>query len=107
MGAEQFFERVKKGAPDHTAEQAFRALVDDAQYMHGHGGYTGTIAEKSKFVEIKTDHPLTEAEAYKLADQLLRDQDPRVDDKWGPAGCIAYDDPEHGEGWYFFGWASS
>jgi hypothetical protein len=32
--------------------EAFRAAVDDARHMEGHGGYTGSIAEKSDFVEF-------------------------------------------------------
>jgi hypothetical protein len=32
-----------------TADEAFRAAVRGAQYEYGHGGYTGTIAEKSSF----------------------------------------------------------
>ena len=31
-----------------TADDAFRNAVEDAKDMHGHGGYTGTIAEKSR-----------------------------------------------------------
>lgn len=30
-----------------TADDAYRSAVDDALWLHGHGGYTGTIAEKS------------------------------------------------------------
>lgn len=32
-----------------TADEAFRHLSDEASYEHGHGGYTGTIAEKPGF----------------------------------------------------------
>lgn len=34
------------------AEEAFRRLVADAAYQHGHGGYTGTVAEKHDFVVL-------------------------------------------------------
>ena len=33
-----------------TMDEAYRGAVDDAFYWHGHGGYTGTIAEKDGFV---------------------------------------------------------
>lgn len=82
-----------------TAKEAFNRAVEDAQYEYGHGGYTGSIAEKSSFVMI--DMPKGENfrnYAYELIDQC----DPRIDDKWGPAGCI---DLGGGE-FYFFGWAS-
>ncbi len=82
-----------------TAQAAFNALVEQARYEHGHGGYTGTIAEKSKFVMISLPAG-REAEEY--IDELIEKCDRRIDDKWGPAGCIAL-----GNGrWYFFGWAS-
>ncbi|HUW00751.1 MAG TPA: hypothetical protein VMW08_00225 [Acidimicrobiales bacterium] len=37
-----------------TAEQAFDRAVRDAQYEYGHGGYTGSIAEKHDFVLVAT-----------------------------------------------------
>lgn len=96
MGAETF----KQTASGPTAELAFTNAVDAALYSHGHSGYTGTIAEKDEFVLI--DLPSgQDASAY--SDQLINQADPRIDDKWGPAGCI-----ELGGGEYlFFGWASS
>jgi hypothetical protein len=33
-----------------TPKEAFSAAVEDAQWEHGHGGYSGTIAEKHDFV---------------------------------------------------------
>lgn len=33
------------------AASAFTAAVEHAQYMYGHGGYSGSIAEKSSYVE--------------------------------------------------------
>lgn len=38
-------------AAGKTAADAYRTAVDDARHWHGHGGYTGTIAEKSGWVE--------------------------------------------------------
>jgi hypothetical protein len=32
-----------------TPEEAFRSAVQQARWEHGHGGYTGTIAEKSGY----------------------------------------------------------
>jgi hypothetical protein len=107
MGADTFM-NVAKG---HSAQAAFDTAVSDARYECGHGGYTGTIAEKGGFVMIRP--PFTQNsdaernEVVKLyrdyADKLIEDADPRIDDKWGPAGCI-----DLGEGEYlFFGWASS
>jgi len=40
------FETIGQGK---TAEEAFQRAREDAAYEHGHGGYTGTIAEKGGF----------------------------------------------------------
>ena len=45
MGACEF-EELSHGK---TADEAFSRAVDQAQYEYGHGGYTGTIAEKGEF----------------------------------------------------------
>jgi hypothetical protein len=82
MGASEFTD-VGRGK---TAQEAFDKLVKDAQYEHGHGGYTGTIAEKHNFVTIGTEATLEDALAR--AANLLDANDKRVADKWGSAGCI-------------------
>ena len=82
-----------------SAQDAFNAAVEDANYEYGHGGYTGSIAEKDSFTTI----PSTEENSYDYAEKLIDEGDERIDDKWGPAGCI-----ELGSDRYlFFGWASS
>jgi len=48
MGACDFFTTAK----GRTAEEAFRNAVSNAQYQCGHGGYTGTIAEKDSFTDL-------------------------------------------------------
>jgi len=95
MGA-QVFTTTAKGS---DARNAFINAVRQAQYECGHAGYTGTIAEKHGFTVI----PLKEGrEPYGYAGELIDDCDPRVNDKWGPAGCFELE-----EGRYlFFGWAS-
>ena len=100
MGAEQFahFSRGK------TAKEAFDRAVEDALYDYGHSGYTGTIAEKSEFTMIEQESSVkTLNEAEEIANKLMELDDPRIDDKWGPAGCIKIKDG----GFLFFGWASS
>jgi hypothetical protein len=37
-----------------TAQEAFVACADEAAYEYGHGGYTGTIAEKHEYVLLPT-----------------------------------------------------
>lgn len=98
MGASTFFDEGKGATP----QEAFQALVEEAQWESGHGGYTGTIAEKDGFTLILRTFE-TDTEAYAYAQHLIDVDDERVDDKWGPAGALAL--PEDG-GWLFFGWAS-
>lgn len=96
MGAENF----TVWADGKTAKDAFDKAVAQAQYDYGHSGYTGSIAEKNEFVMIEV--PKGE-DPREYADELINDSDDRIDDKWGPAGCI-----DAGDGRYlFFGWAPS
>jgi hypothetical protein len=69
------------------ADEAFRAATEDARHEYGHGGYTGTIAEKHSFIVI-TPTPIPLDEAEELANRLVDEGDPRIDDKWGPAGAL-------------------
>ena len=38
---------------ERNMADAFKAARQDAQYWYGHGGYSGTIAEKTAFFEAK------------------------------------------------------
>lgn len=88
-----------------TPQLAFEAATADARYTHGHGGYSGTLAEKCEFVEIPV--PAGE-DPTRFAQRLIDEEDDRVDDKWGPAGCVLVEESaEKGNLYYFFGWASS
>lgn len=119
MGA-QDFSQTANGA---TAREAFRNAQDAARYEHGHCGYTGSIAEKDGYVVIRDtlDEVIARAEpreaarlteakgkpaivvACAIANALVYMCDERVDDKWGPAGCIEVAPGEY----LFFGIASS
>ena len=96
MGADTFMGRAR----GKTANEAFRSARAEALYECGHGGYTGTIAEKHSFVMIQL--PVGK-DARQYADELIGNGDSRIDDKWGPAGCIKTKEGEY----LFFGWASS
>ena len=102
-----------------TADDAFRNALEDATHMHGHGGYTGTIAEKPSVEVIpKREHKGKQKRHY--AHQLIEDRDERIRHKWGPAGAIncsgttaakRYREQhglkgKHGDVWFFFDWAS-
>jgi hypothetical protein len=96
MGAEVFYTK----SFGKTNQQAFKDAVEDAYYQFGHDGYTGSIAEKDSFVMINLPEG---KDPEKYADELIDAEDPRIDDKWGPAGCFYLGKNEY----FFFGWASS
>ena len=107
-----------------TAKDAFTAAVSRAQFDYGHAGYTGSIAEKDSFVMIadtlaqvmaryeeirpSTFLDLNDGNREAIARALIEGGDDRIDDKWGPAGCL--DLGLFGGGpkrtYLFFGWAS-
>lgn len=97
MGADEFFTQ----SFGKTAEEAFKSARDEALHDYGHRGYTGSIAEKQRFTLISVPPECDDPQGF--AQELLDKFDPRVDDKWGPAGCISLGDDR----WLFFGWASS
>ena len=95
MGATNFF-ISRRGK---TAQDAFLDAKDEAAYENGHGGYTGTIAEKDSFVII----PVPEGRVpLEFARELARSDNDMMDDKWGPACCVQLGP----ESWCFFGSAS-
>lgn len=82
--------------------EAFAAARETAQEMYGDPHYSGTIAAKADFLVI-ADEPVSHSAAEALAHRLIAEHDPRIEDKWGPAGAI----PVEGGGWVFFGRAST
>lgn len=80
------FSTSAKGA---LINDAFRRARDEAQFESGHGGYTGTLAEKHDYVVIQ-HQPLPRKAAEALATQLIDQDDDRIRDKWGPAGAIPF-----------------
>lgn len=126
MGASTF---LCEGRGD-TAQKAFEAARRDALYRYGHGGYTGSLAEKQSFTLIR-DNPTDVAKRLRAYDRLTREyreaaardletlsspdvaaqnlahalllvDDPRVDSKYGPAGCVEIEKGRY----LFFGWAA-
>ena len=100
MGATTFY-NVENA---ETANLAFEQAKSEALYYHGHGGYSGTIAEKTHYT-IASSQPLTKCKARELAESLINTS---YVDKWGPAGCIEIinDSNSPNKQFLFFGWAS-
>ena len=99
MGARDFFHE----AEGHTPKEAFIKARDEAAYDYGHAGYTGTIAEKGSFVMIKVPKG---KDPQDYAQELVDKCDHRIDNKWGPAGCILLEEGEENNRYLFFGYAS-
>ena len=123
MGATTFEAHI---VTDEPLAVAFNATVEEAAYIHGHGGYTGTIAEKSSVVEFHLPEGVTPDDALQaLSDSydvwtngaMIPAKSPEwagrcgphhwetvrraYNDKWGPAVAI-----KTTNGWLFCGWAS-
>ena len=97
IGAQEF-EEVGHG---ETAQEAFYNAREIASYEHGHGGYTGSIAEKDSFKIIPCG--INEETIQSKLDECQGDEEHFTQDKWGPCGCIKLSDTS----WLFFGVASS
>jgi len=116
MGATNYV-TISKGK---DAKDAFSSARDKAQWDHGHGGYTGTIAEKDSFVEfprpkgvhLKTikkviygmtweGKSITKLEK-KYPKFPIRQMAQVWNDKWGPSACMELQPKTY----IFFGMAS-
>ena len=120
MGASEY-KRVGKGK---TAQAAFDRLVEKAQWEHGHGGYSGTIAEKHSMVEFQRPKGMRRTTVFQAIADIgtigdkpiyalaMQAKYPKLPieqmvemyfDKWGPSLAI-----ELSKGEYLFaGFASS
>jgi hypothetical protein len=104
-----------------TAKAAFDRLVEQAQWENGHGGYSGTIAEKGSCVEFKRPKGMRAKTVVQAINDLgrfdielfkVQAKYPKLpiaamyevyEDKWGPSLAI-----ELAKGEYLFaGFASS
>lgn len=85
MGANVFMTE----AAGADVREAFCEAVRVANYEHGHGGYSGTLAEKHDFVVVSTT-PRWLADAEAFANSLIDANDSRISDKWGPAGAVPF-----------------
>jgi hypothetical protein len=81
-------------------QKVFTQLKKEAQYEHGRGGYTGTIAEKPG-AELR--QPLKIFTREEALDFARKDSD--SNDKYGNAYAIAVQDANF-VGFLFYGWAA-
>lgn len=102
MGATEFF----TSAAGATVAEAFSSAVSSAEYESGHGGYTGTIAEKSDYQSASSQTFENVNEARDFANQKLGDSNHWCNDKWGPAAYVTYKNKNGETRFLFFGVAS-
>lgn len=85
MGAKFFINKGEGSDPGEAFDAVQYAVSED----YSHAGYTGSIIEKEPGeFEVIESTPLREDDAERLAREL--EEDPRVENKFGPAGAIAY-----------------
>lgn len=114
MGA-QSFEHTTTAPKATPIKEVFQDLSSGARHEYGHGGYTGTIAEKQSCTLICTVATLQQAQRVvnglmsSWSDTILYREEATAiaDDKWGPAGVVRYTDSPTTYGYIFFGYASS
>lgn len=87
MGAADFRELVRNS----NVDEAFRMALSEARHEFGHGGYTGSIAEKGTYHNVDTPTRTLQA-AHAYADAAMGSRETSVgryaNDKWGPAVAI-------------------
>ncbi len=82
MGADLDYRFYSGKLTPAEVKRDFLESVKDAQYRHGHGGYTGTIAEHSQGVTFKSDTLETQDEALEYLDENA--------EKWGPSLALKF-----------------
>ena len=101
MGASEFF----TPASGKDVKEAFANAVSHARHEYGHGGYTGTIAEKHDYKSASSEIFESVVEATVFAESKIDDENHWCQDKWGPAGYVKYKKGEEIR-YLFFGVAS-
>jgi len=83
---------------DEDLEAAAETIFEDSAYHNGHGGYTGSLAEKTGGgVSIHRDIQFMNADkARRYVEENLDD------DKWDQPHVV----PVIGKGWFIGGWCS-
>lgn len=92
-------EFLTEGVGD-SAKTAFTMAWKSAAYTHGLGGFTGSLVEKTDFIMIDLPEGIS---PHTYAQQLIDEGDERIQDKFGPAGCIDLGNQTY----LFFGFADA
>ena len=101
MGAcfdSDFIKDVELKLTDAELRREAEEVFEHSAYMNGHGGYSGTLAEK-----IGNGITIHRSKVCKTKDEAWDVMDELDNDKWGPADVV----PVEGEGWVIGGYCSS
>tara|TARA_Y100000310_G_scaffold329472_1_gene399393 strand:+ start:108 stop:413 length:306 start_codon:yes stop_codon:yes gene_type:complete len=95
-------ERIIPACDNAELPAKFEAIVKECQYESGHGGYSGTFAEKAGRSIIRLYASFASIEE-------ARDYIQEHNDKWGPAMAASVPDGKDppSQVWYIGGWCSS
>lgn len=85
--------------PANRVREKWPGIVSESRWENGHGGYSGSFAEKPEIEIYDGPHFKTDDEA--------RDYIQDHNDKWGPATAAWVEGPEPEGHWYIGGWCSS
>ncbi|MFF0742134.1 hypothetical protein ACFYVL_17225 [Streptomyces sp. NPDC004111] len=99
MGTTKFF-TVGDGPDLPSAFTTARDLAAQRRWRRA----PGRLATKSEAVLIEPE-VRTYTAALRRAEELLNAFDPRIEDKWGPAGALEYTAEGTTRSWLFFGYA--
>ena len=92
-GSMDYHKTTETDLTSRQAREKYAELVRERQWDYGHGGYSGTFAEKPELTVRAGDWTERDAE-QDAADN---------NDKWGPTFAYRLDTGA----WYFTGWCSS
>lgn len=97
MGATTDYRSIKD-ADRKTIKEKFAEACEEARYDHGHGGYTGTIAEMhgiKEFADLNCD-------SRNAAEDHISDHH----EKWDDAMAVSYRNSKGEKFWLVGGWCS-
>lgn len=101
MGAE--YEEDRCVCTEADLPMRYNAIVRECLYESGHGGYTGTFAEKPE-LKVRTPGKVWELEAAK---KDCQESNPKWDESWAYDLGQAADSSPGVREWYIGGWCSS
>jgi hypothetical protein len=103
MGGE-YYSRTVQAKTDEEAVAAFENIRESCLYESGHGGYTGTFAEKEE-IKILPPPPCrrTPAQEREFWTREELDEFAQEQDKWGDAFGGKINETEY----YLCGWCSA